>query len=149
MTVMQPWAHERKLLIDSEYTFHWLRWYASCSLVGKYGWKAVGNYAFCFFFITDSGGNSWCPYICKLVVTFSINYLWIICIEIYEERSCKFSGQHKSTVEAGILAALGKKETKLLAFHTDIHFHTFHTNIHFHTFHTNIHFHQTTSAARY
>ena len=69
---------------------------------------------------TDSGGNSWCPNICKLVVTFSVNYLWIICIEIYEERSCKFSGQHKSTVEAGILAAMGKKETKLLAFHTNI-----------------------------
>ena len=77
---------------------------------------------------TDSGGNSWCPNICKLVVTFSVNYLWIICIEIYEERSCKFSGQHKSTVEAGILAAMGKKETKLLAFHTNIRSHTFHTN---------------------
>ena len=134
---------------------HWFRIYFSLTtlicflLISRKIWlKSCGQLCILVFFITDSGGNSWCPYICKLVVTFSINYLWIICIEIYEERSCKFSGQHKSTVEAGILAALGKKETKLLAFHTDIHFHTFHTNIHCHTFHTNIHYYQTTGTAR-
>ena len=36
--------HKRKLLIGSEHTFHWIHWHTSCSLVGKIGWKAVGNY---------------------------------------------------------------------------------------------------------
>ena len=43
--------HERKLLISLN--------------VGKYGWEAVGSYAFWFgFMITHSGVNFWCPY-CK------------------------------------------------------------------------------------
>ena len=36
--------HKRKLLIGSEHTFHWIHWHTSCSLAGKIGWKAVGNY---------------------------------------------------------------------------------------------------------
>ena len=37
--------NKRKVLIGLQHTFHWLHWHTSCSLVGKNGWKAVGNYA--------------------------------------------------------------------------------------------------------
>ena len=41
----QPCNHERKLLIGPEHTFHWLHWRTSCSLIGKYDYKAVESYA--------------------------------------------------------------------------------------------------------
>ena len=55
--------HKRKVLIGSEHTFHWLHWHTSCSFSGKNGWKLWGNYAILVSLITDSGGNSWCPWL--------------------------------------------------------------------------------------
>ena len=55
--------HKRKALIGSEHTFHWLHWHTSCSFSGKNGWKLWGNYAILVSLITDSGGNSWCPWL--------------------------------------------------------------------------------------
>ena len=45
-----PRNYERKLLIGPEHIFHWLNKRTSCSLVGKYGWKAVRNHAIWFVF---------------------------------------------------------------------------------------------------
>ena len=57
MTTMQPW----------EKASHWSKTYFSSAtltyfllIVGKYGWKAIGNYTICCFSITDSGHNLWC-----------------------------------------------------------------------------------------
>ena len=55
--------HKRNVLIGSEHTFHWLHWHTSCSFSGKNGWKLWGNYAILVSLITDSGGNSWCPWL--------------------------------------------------------------------------------------
>ena len=55
--------HKRKVLIGSEHTFHWLHWHTSCSFSGKNGWKLWGNYAILVSLITDSGENSWCPWL--------------------------------------------------------------------------------------
>ena len=54
---------------DHAYTFHWQRKRTSCSLMGKYGLKDVGNHAIWFVFLiyhlkADSGGNFWC--LCNL-----------------------------------------------------------------------------------
>ena len=47
----RPCNYERKLLIGPEHTFHWIHKRTSSSLVGKYGWKAVGNHAIWFGFL--------------------------------------------------------------------------------------------------
>ena len=46
----RPCNYERKLLIGPEHTLHRIHKRTSCSLVGKYGWKAVRNHAIWFGF---------------------------------------------------------------------------------------------------
>ena len=77
----RPCNYERKLLIGPEHSFHWLHKRTSCSLVGKYGWKAVGSHAIWFGFLTaDSGGSSWCP--CSKTpinpISKGVLYIWLV-----------------------------------------------------------------------
>ena len=71
----RPFNHERELLIglSLDYQENWLHWHSSCSSVGKYGWKAVGNHAIWFFFDTYSGGNSWCPWYNRIKSCFPVS----------------------------------------------------------------------------
>ena len=57
--------HKRKVLIGSEHTFHWLHWHTSCSFSGKKWLKSCGETMQfgLISLITDSGGNSWCPWL--------------------------------------------------------------------------------------
>ena len=57
--------HKRKVLIGSEHTFHWLHWHTSCSFSGKKWLKSSGETMQfgLVSLITDSGGNSWCPWL--------------------------------------------------------------------------------------
>ena len=91
----RPFNHERELLIGPE---HWLHWHPSCSSVGKYGWKAVGNHAIWFFFlITYSRGNSWCPWYNRIKSCFpvSANFgfreIWVSNVHIVHREPKLFS----------------------------------------------------------
>ena len=68
---IEIWTLKQEMETDGDHTTmshligasHWSRIYVSCSLVGKYGWKFVGDYSIWFgFLIMYSQGNSWCPY---------------------------------------------------------------------------------------
>ena len=68
---IEIWTLKQEMETDGDHTTmshligasHWSRIYVSCPLVGKYGWKFVGDYSIWFgFLIMHSRGNSWCPY---------------------------------------------------------------------------------------
>ena len=83
----RPCNYERKLFITgSEHTFHWLHKRTSCSLVGNYGWKAVGNHAIWFVFLTagSGNGNSWCPWHHSFLFLL-ISFLSKWCLMLWEK----------------------------------------------------------------
>ena len=78
----KPSNYERKLLVGPEHNIHWLHKCTSCSLVGHYGWKAVGNHAIWFFFF-DSGLRrlellvSLTPFISFYLFLFLVHQLFV------------------------------------------------------------------------